>query len=310
MVPLISAGKTIGAIIFELRYPADVQLFQESFQAAASIAASVLDAAQSCADQQRFAEHFAQLLTRLKDSQRQAPSETLPKVIAPKAPEESTLAALAEMAGGAAHELNNPLSVISGRAQMLAGSETDSEKQRILRQIEQSARGISAIIEDLMAFARPQEPVRVRAGIRELVDEALQLGSQKTKADHVNVQLEMAQGLESVFVDPAQIVSALANIICNSIESYADTMGPVQITADADESGEFARLRIKDLGRGMDAETVSKATQPFFSGQPAGRRRGMGLAHAQRLVELNGGFLGITSELGRGTTVTILLPSK
>jgi signal transduction histidine kinase len=310
MVPLISAGKTVGAIIFELRYPADVQLFQESFQAAASIAASVLDAAQSCADQQRFAEHFAQLLARLKDSRQQAALETHAKVIAPKAPEESTLAALAEMAGGAAHELNNPLSVISGRAQLLAGSETDSEKQRILRQIEQSARGISAIIEDLMAFARPQEPVRVRIEVRELVDEALQLSSQKTKAGHINVQLEMAHGLENVFVDSAQIVSALANIICNSLESYADTMGPVQITADADESGEFVRLRVKDLGRGMDAETVSKATQPFFSGQPAGRRRGMGLAHAQRLVELNGGFLGITSEPGQGTTVTILLPSK
>jgi putative nucleotidyltransferase with HDIG domain len=310
MVPLISAGKTVGAIIFELRYPADAQLFQESFQAAASIAASVLDAAQSCADQQRFAEHFAQLLARLKDSQPQAASDTHPKVIAPKAPEESTLAALAEMAGGAAHELNNPLSVISGRAQLLAGSEADSEKQRILRQIEQSARGISTIIEDLMAFARPQEPLRVRTDVRELVDQALQLSSQKTNAGHINVQFEMAQGLESVRVDSAQIVSALANIICNSIESYTDTMGPVQITADADESGEFVRLRVKDLGRGMDAETVSKATQPFFSSQPAGRRRGMGLAHAQRLVELNSGFLGITSEPGRGTTVTILLPSK
>ncbi|HUT29702.1 MAG TPA: HDOD domain-containing protein [Sedimentisphaerales bacterium] len=310
MVPLVSAGKTTGALVFELRYPADAELFQESFRSAASIAGSVLDLAGSYADQQRFAEHFARLIARPKDVRQHRPITPPEEQVTPQVSQKSTFAALAEMAGGAAHELNNPLSVISGRAQLLAGAETDPEKQRILRQIEQNARGISTIIEDLMAFARPQQPRRAPTNVRELIDEALQLSSQKTNAEHINVQTEVPQALGTVFVDSAQIVSALANIICNSVESYTDTMGPVKITADADQSGEFVRLQVKDLGRGMDAETLSKATQPFFSGPPAGRRRGMGLAHAQRLVELNGGFLGITSEPGQGTTVTILLPSK
>jgi len=310
MVPLVSSGKTVAALVFELRYPADEELFQQSFQSAASVAGAVLDLAGSCADQQRFAEHFAQLIAGLKDVQRNRAATSPPEAMARKASQEGTLAALAEMAGGAAHELNNPLSVISGRAQLLAGAETDPEKQRILRQIEQSARGISAIIEDLMAFATPQEPRRAPTNVRELIDEAVQLSSQKTGTDHINVQIEVAQGADSVFVDSAQVVSALANVICNCLESYTDKMGPVKITADADQTGQFVRLQVKDLGRGMDAETLSKATQPFFSGQVAGRKRGMGLAHAHRLVELNGGSLTITSEPARGTTVTILLPSK
>jgi signal transduction histidine kinase len=60
----------------------------------------------------------------------------------------------------------------------------------------------------------------------------------------------------------------------------------------------------------MDAETVSKATQPFFSARPAGRKRGMGLAHAQRLIELNNGSLQIKSQPGTGTIATILLPIR
>jgi signal transduction histidine kinase len=84
----------------------------------------------------------------------------------------------------------------------------------------------------------------------------------------------------------------------------------VKITASADKGSGFVKLTIADLGCGMDAETLQKATYPFFSNQPAGRKRGMGLAHAARLIQLNGGELSITSQPGSGTTVTILLPCK
>jgi len=69
-------------------------------------------------------------------------------------------------------------------------------------------------------------------------------------------------------------------------------------------------LQVSDFGCGMDREIVQKATQPFFSAKPAGRKRGMGLAYAQRLIQLNGGSLNITSKPGVGTTVTIYLPGK
>lgn len=315
MLPLASGAKVVGAIVFELRYPADAELFSENFKATTSIAGSVLDAAAACADQQRFAEHFARILARPRQVQKQPPAETTPlqapaHEAPPQRPHENAFDALVEMAGGAAHELNNPLSVISGRAQLLAGAEEDPEKRRILTQIQDNARAISAAIEDLMAFAQPQQPRPEPTNIKQMLDEAVQLAGQKTSTEHVNVQIEISEGLETVFVDSAQIASAVANIICNSIESYTDTIGPVKITAAPAASGDFVRLQISDLGRGMDPETVRKATQPFFSYLPAGRKRGMGLAHAQRLIELNNGSLGIASEPHRGTTVTILLPSK
>ncbi|MHC4105225.1 MAG: HDOD domain-containing protein, partial [Planctomycetota bacterium] len=144
LMPLLSGGKAIGAIVFELRYPADIELFQEKFRITASIAGSILDVACSAAKQQCFAEQFVQHLTKPKDTQ-------------PLVTTDSSLNALVEMAAGAAHELNNPLSVISGRAQLLDQTETEQGKKQLLKQIQDNAGKISRIIEELMSFARPQE---------------------------------------------------------------------------------------------------------------------------------------------------------
>ncbi len=293
LAPLLANGKAVGAIVFELRYPGDAGLFEEKFRTATSIAGAVLDMAFTSANQQHFAEQFARLLTKPKDAQ--------PRIAA-----DSPLNALAEMAAGAAHELNNPLSVISGRAQLLDEAETDPEKKRILKQIQENTGEISAVIEDLMSFAHPPEPRLAETNIKQMLDEAVQLTSQKTGVEHINVQIEVAEDVKSVFVDSGQIVSAIANIFSNAIESYTGSLGPIKVTADA-EGGNFVKLQINDLGCGMDAETLQKATQPLFSAKPAGRKRGMGLAHAARLIQLNKGTLEITSEPGKGTTVTILL---
>ncbi|UCF43595.1 MAG: HDOD domain-containing protein [Planctomycetota bacterium] len=310
LVPLLSNGKTIGGIVFELRYPAETDQLEESFRTTTSIAGAVLGMAFAAASQQRFAEQFAQLVTGPAGTQPQTTTETPPKQTQTEIFRATPLTALAEMAGGAAHELNNPLSVISGRAQILAKSETDSEKKQVLKQIQENAGRLSAIIDDLMAFAQPPQPRPVSTDIKQLLDEATQLTAQKQNAEQLDIQTNISEALENAFVDSAQIASAIANIFSNSLESYDEGTGPIKVDAVNDESGDFVKLQTTDSGCGMDAETLKKATQPFFSARPAGRRRGMGLAHAQRIIELNNGSLGITSQPGKGTTVTILLPCK
>lgn len=318
LLPLLSAGKAIGAIVFELNYPAETEQFEEKFKTSASVAGIVLDMAFASANQQRFAEQFAQLLTLPDDIQPQIAADLSGEDLAKMEARSDTLSALAEMAAGAAHELNNPLSVISGRAQTLAESETDTEKKQTLRKIQENADEISAIIDDLFVFASPPKPQPTWTDHRQILDEAVQLASQKTDVEHIDARIEVVGDVKNVFVDSAQVASAIANVISNSLQSYADSTGQVKITASGehsrtastDESGSFVKLTIADLGCGMDAETLQKATQPFFSNQPAGRKRGMGLAHAARLIRLNGGSLNITSQPGSGTTVTVLLPCK
>jgi len=297
LAPLLSNGKAIGAIAFELRYPGDTELFYEKLRTTTSVAGAVLDAALASADRQRFAEQLVALLGQLRTAQQQLAST-------------SSLNALAEMAAGAAHELNNPLSVISGRAQLLAKTETDAEKKQILKQIQENASEISQIIDALMSFAKPPQPRPTSTSIKQILAEAAQLTAQKQNIEQIDVQTNIAEACKNVFVDSAQIASAIANIFSNSLESYPSGRGPIKFTAGPHETGDLVKVVISDLGCGMDAETLQKATQPFFSAKPAGRKRGMGLAHTQRTIQSNGGSLNITSQPGSGTTVTILLPCK
>ena len=148
----------------------------------ASIAGAVLDIALTWDRHQYFAEQFVRLISKPRGR---------PAQITPTA---DSLTALAEIAAGAAHELNNPLSVISGRAQLLANAETDQQKKEILKQIQENAREASAIIEDLMSFAEPPQPRRAPTGTKQILDEAIQLTRQKTGAEHINVQVEIGRG--------------------------------------------------------------------------------------------------------------------
>lgn len=295
LVPLLSNGKAVGALIFELFYPGDAELFEERFRASASFGGWILGAALERQIQEHFAERFAQLISKPKETARRITST-------------NSLDALAEMAAGAAHELNNPLSVISGRAQLLAEAEGDDEKKEHLRQIQENAREISKLIDGLMSFAEPTSPRPTNTDVRQMLDEAIQLTSLKTSFEHINVQMELAEDVENIYVDSAQIASAIANIMSNAIESYSGELGPIKITAEPAGTGGMVKLTIRDLGCGMASETIRKATQPFFSAKPAGRKRGMGLAYAARFIGLNGCVLSIESEPAKGTIVTILLP--
>jgi putative nucleotidyltransferase with HDIG domain len=304
LVPLLSNGRAVGAIAFELNYPGDSELFAERFRTSASIAAVVLDMALAQQNQQNYAEHFAQLISKPAVEVAVSGTEVTDKTSSA----EDSLNALAEMAAGAAHELNNPLAVISGRAQLLAEAQNDPETKEILKQIYENAREASGIIEDMMSFAEPRQPRAARTDVKKIIDEAVQLSSRKTNIESLDVQIHIAVDIEKVFVDSAQIVSAIANVISNAVESYDGKSGPIEIVADNSESDKLVVLAIKDHGCGMDAETIKKATWPFFSAKPAGRKRGMGLAYATRFIQINNGFMSIESEPGSGTTVKISLP--
>jgi len=298
LLPLLIGNRALGALVFELRYPADIDLFRDTFQTSASIGASLLDMAISGKKQLRYAEIFAQLLSIKKQTppQKQEPS--------------GILDALAEMAAGAAHEINNPLSVISGRIQVLEQSESDEEKKKTLQQVRSNAEQVTRVIDDLMSFAEPSEPRPESTNTQQLLDEAAQLAAQRAALDKLDIETNLDPKAKEVFIDSAQIVSSIANIFSNALESYESKTGPIEVKVDTDDAGNSITVQITDKGCGMDAQTLSKATHPFFSSKTAGRKRGMGLTYAQRLIELNAGQLQIESQPDNGTTVTVTLPTQ
>ena len=245
--------------------------------------------------QKELTEQLVSILTHTKDEQN--------SLIAAE-----TLIGLAEFAAGAAHELNNPLAVISGRSQLLSNSETDENRKEMLEIISQKAQETTDIVGGLMNFAKPAQPQPKTVSALVLLNNALRLTADKHKIDQLQTQLENIDNLKNAHVDTEQIVTAISNIISNAIESYVNANGPLKIAGAFVPESNLIRLEITDSGCGMSSEVLQKAIQPLYSAKPAGRQRGMGLATASRLIKLNKGSMNITSTPEEGTTVTIFLP--
>jgi signal transduction histidine kinase/HD-like signal output (HDOD) protein len=326
IAPLQSGGRTAGVIVFELRHPV-VGDIGERFGPAARLGGLVLDMLETISSQQWYAERFAQVLSKTQDTRHQTedPASLKNYAVASREPDFAQGAtpgqagAMAEMAAGAAHELNNPLSVISGRAQLLAKSESDPDRKRILEQIQQNAGELSGIINDLMSYANPEQPRPTETAVRQIINDAIDLTKQKKQISQLDIKIDVSPDTPNAFVDSAQIACAISNILCNGLEAYPSgtpdkdirgQAGAIAIEVTADKVNRMVSMQVIDSGRGMDAQTLAKATHPFFSARPAGRKRGMGLAHAQRLIEINHGTLSLASQPDKGTTVTIVLPCK
>lgn len=293
--PLLARRRTVGVIIFETRYQAEHETQADQFAAVAATGAAAIAMAMARRNQQELAEHFAAALAEPSPARRALTEQRL-------------FSSLAELAAGAAHELNTPLAIISGRAQLLQESETDPDRKNMLDQIRSNADEVSQIIADLLNFANPAQPAPRRTTAAALFDRAIRQLSGAGPSAAASIRLHNIDALPDVTVDPEQVSSALAHILRNALESY-DVTGAVNVSGKFEPAGKYVSLQIADFGSGMTPEMLERAAQPFFSSKPAGRKRGMGLAHAQRLIFLNNGLLSIASTAGQGTTVTVLLSS-
>ncbi len=221
-----------------------------------------------------------------------------------------SIAMVAEMAAGAAHELNNPLAVISGRAQMELGFALDPERRRAMEIIISQTQKASQIVLDLMSFAKPEPPQPVLQGLKSVLDQLAQHWRTTSDAAAQRLNIEACDAVLTVFADAQQLREILIAVAANAIGSCDGSNGRVQVNSTAGASDETVRIVVEDNGGGMAPDVLEHAFDPFYSNRPAGRGRGLGLSRAYRLAEINGGRLWIESTLNVGTTVTLELPSR
>jgi putative nucleotidyltransferase with HDIG domain len=295
IAPLMAGDKAVALLVFEQRYMPASTDYLKTFAELSTIAGGVLAMALAQQRHQEMAERFVLLSNRLRQAQKSLADA-------------NALIGLAEMAAGAAHELNTPLAVISGRAQLLLDTEDDPQRQQMLQQMIDRSHDVSQIVQDLLAFAEPSKPRPVSTDVKSLLSDAIGQTAKRLGTKTIEAQVRGDEDLPVVMVDPSQIVPALAHVLTNAQEAYPSGAGPVNISCSFDEAADCVLLEIADSAGGMSPEVLAKATQPFFSAKPAGRQRGMGLAHARRFINLNGGSLSIASQQGLGTTVSISLP--
>jgi signal transduction histidine kinase/HD-like signal output (HDOD) protein len=217
-----------------------------------------------------------------------------------------TMISVGEMAAGAAHEMNNPLAVISGRSQLLATQLTDPKFKAAAHLIHEQSHRISAIITELMDFARPEAPKIESAEIADVLERALH--EAKMQADPADRSIELTIGeTPAVSLDAKQVSAAICEVLENAIHATDPQKGQIGIHAGFDPFSHRVVVTISDDGCGMDDNTVKHAFDPFFSNKPAGRRRGMGLAKALRWIEASGGSIRLESRPAQGTRIVVLL---
>ena len=232
--------------------------------------------------------------------------------------EAQKLETLGQLTGGVAHDFNNLLTPITGALDLLQRKYGDSDPRsaRLLSNALQAADRAKILLQRLLGFARRQE-LRTEAvdidslltGMRDLIASSV--------GPKVNLKLRCAPDLQSALVDPNQLELAILNLTVNARDAMPDG-GPLTVLAEEVAMGPgseprlrpglYIRLSVIDAGCGMDAGSLARAVEPFYSTKEVGHGTGLGLSMVHGLAAQLGGGFALTSSPGEGTRVDLYLP--
>ncbi len=220
--------------------------------------------------------------------------------------ETEKLESLAEFAAGAGHEINNPLAIIGGRAQLLLQDETDPERRRELAVMNAQVRRAHEMIADLRLFSRPPKPEPETVDLIELVDTVIGAMHGQAVDRATTITRTGDPGPLELEVDPAQLNVALSAMCRNSLEAIGHE-GHVEIHLDGSEE-KTVRIRVSDDGPGIEPDQRRHLFDPFYSARQAGRGLGFGLSKAWRIVTNHGGRIEVEDNSDSGAAFAVVLP--
>jgi hypothetical protein len=221
--------------------------------------------------------------------------------------EAEKLAAMAEFAAGAGHEINNPLAIIGGRAQLLLREESDPERRRELALMNAQVRRAHEMIADMRLFARPPQPEVETFDLAEMLDSLAADLAPRFLQRAVSIERLGEPSPVEIEADPAQLHVALRAMCKNSLEAIGHG-GRVEIGLGA--QAETVEIRVSDDGPGIQPDQRRHLFDPFYSARQAGRGLGLGLSKCWRIVTGHGGRIDVQSTPGERTTFTITLPRQ
>lgn len=221
--------------------------------------------------------------------------------------------AIGHLTGGIAHDFNNLLTAVIGNIDRIRARAADPKLVRLAENAFMAAERGSKLTAQLLAFSRTQklmtQPVDTNAlivGMSDLLKQSL--------GPSIALKLELQPDLRHAVSDPNQLELAILNLAINSRDAMPDGSGEIVITTsqglfrDAEEgrgAGEYVTIAVSDNGAGMPPEVLARAFDPFFTTKPAGKGTGLGLSQVYGIARQSGGTVHITSDVGKGTTVSI-----
>jgi len=227
-----------------------------------------------------------------------------------KACQAAKLASVGELAGGLAHEINNPLNNIRSLATLVERDLPEAVPDRVRRDLgtlRQECEQCSRIIQGLLNFGRQLEPEFRPVNVPELVDQTLELLERKARSSGLWLNRTVAtETIPAVMGDANQLQQVVVNTVLNALQASEEGQ---EVSVAVSESGGTVRIRVADNGPGIGPENQDRVFDPFFSTKPEGQGSGLGLSVSYGIVERHGGDIRLDSGPGRGTTVTIELPA-
>jgi signal transduction histidine kinase len=225
--------------------------------------------------------------------------------------------ALGQLVGGVAHDFNNLLMAVIGNLDLLTKAiGQDLRLNRLLNGAMEGARRGAVLTQRLLAFARKQELQTQVTDVERLIADMKGL-IDRSVGPMVRVGIETEAALPAVTIDPNQLEMALLNLAVNARDAMPQGGAlTIRITVDAVaaageldlDAGHYVLLTVRDTGEGMNAQTLARAVEPFFSTKAVGKGTGLGLSMVFGLAQQSGGALRLDSTPGQGTTVRLWLP--
>jgi len=227
------------------------------------------------------------------------------------------MASIGKMAAVVAHEINNPLSGILTYAKLLrkwinsddAGKSRQRDICDSLELIAAESRRCGDLVKNLLTFSRTTPMNLQRTSLNRVIEQALRLIQHQLDLANVQVQLQVDSSLPDVVCDGAQIEQVLLALMMNALDAMPQGGNLwVNMTLQPDEN--VVRIVIRDDGTGIAPEILPRLFEPFLTTKETGKGVGLGLAISRSILERHGGKIAVQSELGRGTTFTIVLPCE
>ena len=304
-VPLKDGERVIG--LMDIESSSKNAFGQNDFMALESLA-GILSSVVSNADQyQRSQETVRQLRQTQQELQTRiaAQLEAERKLI-----QAEKLAAVGEMAAGIAHELNNPLTTVTGFTELVLEDLSDDDENRVdLGLVLREARRARDVVRRLLDFSRRSESERTRVDLNELLNDALSLTKHLMHTSGVQLEVTLGKKLPWVSVDRNQMKQVFLNLFHNALQAMPTGGELIICTGTRQREGKrWVTASIKDTGEGITSEHQERIFEPFFTTKSGQGGTGLGLSVTYGIVSDHGGEIEVESEVGQGTSFTVWLP--
>ncbi len=218
------------------------------------------------------------------------------------------MAAVGQLAGGVAHEINNPMGVILGFAQSIVRRiKEDDSLYMPLKSIEREAVRCRKLVGDLLTFSRAEKTKAEKTDINQTIEETLSFVEARAKVKSVDIIKEYGGGLPLVMVNKNQIQQVIVNLCNNAIDAMPDG-GKIRLSTK--ETGGRILIEVSDTGKGMTEEVKKHIFEPFYTTKEVGKGTGLGLSLCYEIIQKHNGTIEVESEIEKGTVFNIELPIK